>query len=259
MHRKLATMPFGDVSAAIYDEMYAEKDYEGECDLIEEAFARHGTREVQTLLDLGCGSGGHLLPLARRGYDLVGVDISASMLSIARKKVAEERLGAVELCEGDVRSVRLGRSFDAALLMFAVLGYQSSNQDVLATLRTVRAHLHSGALLCLDLWYGPAVLTIKPEERQRTIDSSTGPVVRNAKPELDVRRHLCTVHYRFDDPRGKGQLAEEHHVMRFFFPMELELFLSETGLELVSLTRFGSLDKQPDAETWNVLAVARAS
>jgi hypothetical protein len=47
--------------------------------------------------------------------------------------------------------------------------------------------------------------------------------------------------------------------MRFFFPMELELFLSETGLELVSLTRFGSLDKQPDAETWNVLAVARAS
>src|SRR4051794_12449408 len=143
--------------------------------------------------------------------------------------------------------------------MFAVLGYQRSNHDVLAALHTVRAHLSQGGVLCFDVWYGPAVLTTKPEQRRRTINTPLGAVVRSATPELDVRRHLCTVHYRFEEASGGGESAEEDHVMRFFFPMELELFLSEAGLELVSLTPFGSLDGEPDVETWSVFAVARAA
>jgi SAM-dependent methyltransferase len=257
MRPRAAAAPYGELSSAIYDSIYADKDYEAECDLIEEAFARHRPTEVRSLLDLGCGSGGHLLPLARRGYEVAGVDLSPGMLDVARRKVADAGLPGVDLHQGDLRSVRLGRTFDAALLMFAVLGYQSSNDDVLAALRTVRAHLRPGGVLCFDVWYGPAVLTAKPERRRRTIETPRGAVVRSATPELDVRRHLCTVHYRFEG-RG-GEPTEEDHVMRFFFPMELDLFLSETGLELLSLTPFGSLDGEPYVETWSVFAVARAA
>jgi SAM-dependent methyltransferase len=254
-----STIAFGPVVADFYDATYAEKDYERECDLIEDTFIRHRPDRVRTILDLGCGSGGHLLPLARRGYELVGVDISPSMLSLARKKVAKERLERVELYEGDTRTIRLRRSFDAALLMFAVLGYQRSNKDVLATLHSVRAHLRSRALLCFDVWYGPTVLTEKPAERRRTIDTSRGQVIRSAQPQLDARRHLCAVEYRFEDPDTGAPLAEERHVVRFFFPLELELFLTESGFELVSLTRFGTLDQEPADDTWNVFVIARAT
>jgi SAM-dependent methyltransferase len=250
--------PFGPSYAAIYDATYAEKDYERECDLLEEAFARHGSGKMRAVLDLGCGSGGHLLPLARRGYDLVGVDLSPSMLRIARRKVAETSV-ATELHQGDARSVRLDRTFDAVLLMFAVLGYQRANDDVLATLRTVRAHLRPGGMLFFDVWYGPAVLAAKPEQRRRTVDTPNGRVERTARPELDIRRHLCTVRYQLKSPLSTDQLVEEEHVVRFFFPTELELLLRNTGLKLRSLTRFGSLDERPDANTWNVFGVARAS
>jgi SAM-dependent methyltransferase len=249
---------FGEVCASLYDATYADKDYEGECDLIEEALTRYGAKGSRSLLDLGCGSGGHVLPLVRRGHELVGVDLSPNMLGVARKKLAEARM-TVELREGDVRSVRLDRNFDAALLMFAVLGYQSANADVLAALRTARAHLRVGGLLCFDVWYGPAVLAIGPEERKRTIDTPSGPVERSASAELDIRRQLCTVRYRFERPLSMGPAAEEKHVMRFFFPMELELFLDAADLELVSLSRFGSLVEEPDAQTWNVFAVAQAT
>src|SRR4051794_20155002 len=124
MSRRAATAPYGELSSAIYDATYADKDYEGECDLIEKALARHGPTEVRSLLDLGCGSGGHLFPLARRGYQMAGVDVSPDMLDVARRKVAEAGLPGIDLRQGDLRSVRLGRTFDAALLMFAVLGYQ---------------------------------------------------------------------------------------------------------------------------------------
>lgn len=257
MSQKPGRTRFGPAYAAMYDATYVEKDYERECDLLEETFARHSAGKVRAVLDLGCGSGGHLMPFARRGYELVGVDKSPSMLGIARKKLADAGL-AVELREGDARSIRLGRTFDAAVLMFAVLGYQSSNDDVLATLRTARAHLRDRGLLCFDVWYGPAVLTTRPEDRSQTIDTPSGFVQRTARAELDVHRHLCTVRYLLEGLPGTSQPLEEEHVVRFFFPMELELFLTTADLELVSLTRFGSLDEKPDAETWNVFAVARA-
>jgi hypothetical protein len=82
--------------------------------------------------------------------------------------------------------------------------------------------------------------------------------VRSAQPELDARHHLCTVHYRFDDPSA-GELVEERHIMRFFFPMEIDLLLTEAGFELVSLTQFGSLDDEPAPDSWNVFAIARAT
>jgi SAM-dependent methyltransferase len=249
--------PFGQVYAGFYDAAYANKDYERECDLLERAFGRYGAGPISALLDLGCGSGGHLLPLAKRGYDVVGVDSSPSMLGAASDKIAESGL-AIGLHEGDVRTVQLERTFDAALLMFAVLGYQTSNDDVLATLRNARAHLRPGGLLCFDVWYGPAVLTVKPEERRRTVSTPSGSVERHASAALDVRQHLCTISYRFERYGTPGAVAAEEHRVRFFFPMELDLFLRDADLQLLSLTRFGSLEKEPDAETWNVLVIARA-
>jgi SAM-dependent methyltransferase len=250
----MAELQFGHDYASAYDAMYADKDYERECDLVEEAFRRYAEGPVRSVLDLGAGTGNHALPLARRGYEVVGVDLSGEMVEIARRKAADAGLG-VEFSPGDLRDVRLGRSFDAVLLMFAVLGYQRTIGDVRAALENARAHLRPGGALVLDLWYGPGVLTEPPEDRTRAIATPEGEMTRTVTAELDVPRQLCTVRYALS---GAGRDSEETHVMRFFFPAELELFLDAAGFELTALTAVDDLDKPATTESWTATVVARA-
>lgn len=246
---------FGAGYAAAYDALYGEKDYEAECDLVERACAEYGDGDFRSLLDLGCGTGNHAIPLARRGYDVVGVDRAEAMLERARAKAGE---GGPTFELGDIREVRLGREFDAVLVLFAVLGYQHTNADVLAALRTVRAHLRPGGLLLFDVWYGPAVLRERPEPRVRTVEDGAVRLVRSSDGRLDVRRHLCSVDFRVQRFEGDALVAEteERHEMRYFFPLELELLLADVGLSLVRLSVFPELDAEPDEATWNVFGVA---
>lgn len=245
---------FGSAYASAYDAMYESKDYAGECDLLQAAFVRFGAGPVRSVLDLGCGTGGHAVPLAQRGLAVTGVDRSPGMLERAGEKAADA--GAdVALHQGDVRTVRLGATFDAVIVMFAVMGYQLANDDVRATLRTVRAHLQPGGLLVFDIWHGPGVIASPPGAGERTIETADGPLRRIVEGELDVPEHRCTVRYRLVTDAGEER---ETHVMRFFFPLELRLLCELEGLELVSITPFGTLDGAVDRDTWNATVVARA-
>jgi SAM-dependent methyltransferase len=250
----VAGSPFGSDYASAYDSMYADKDYERECDFVEDAFGRFAEGQVRSVLDLGAGTGNHALPLARRGYEVTGVDLSAEMVAIAREKAGEAGLG-VEFREGDLREVRLDGTFDAVLLMFAVLGYQRANADVRAALENARRHVRAGGVLVLDLWYGPGVLSDPPATRERVIPTPEGDLTRTVTSELDVRHQLCSVHYTLS---GAGRDSEETHVMRFFFPAELELFLEAAGFELVALSAFGDLDSPATTDSWTASVVARA-
>jgi len=67
---------FGSEYAGAYDAIYGDKDYAAECDLVERIFKTYGYGVVQSVMDLGCGTGGHALPLAERGYEVSGIDRS---------------------------------------------------------------------------------------------------------------------------------------------------------------------------------------
>jgi SAM-dependent methyltransferase len=254
---------FGAAYAEQYDLLYKDKNYDAEVALLERLFKRHAL-EGNAVLDLGCGTGQHAIRLAQRGYDVTGVDRSPEMLRIARVK-AEQSLDELtpqpSFVEGDVTTVRLGGTpFDAALMMFAVLGYQVTNDAVRASLRTVRTHLRPGALFVCDVWYGPAVLHVRPSERTKVVEAPGGQVIRSVRTELDSFAHRADVSYRVWRLCDKEVVAEMHekHTMRFFFPQELALLFEVAGLELLELRAFGDADELPTEETWNVLAVGRA-
>ena len=79
-------MVFEDELAEIYDLIYQDKDYEKEIDFIEQIFHNYSSHPIKTILDGGCGTGGHALPLAKRGYQVSAIDLSEAMLKRARKK-----------------------------------------------------------------------------------------------------------------------------------------------------------------------------
>lgn len=253
--------PFGSSYADSYDALYAEKDYDAECDLIVQVLRTYAEGKIASILDLGCGTGGHALPLAHRGFEVIGVDRSAFMLDQARNKAAAlGRPSPDHFHQADIRSLELGRQFDAALLMFAVLGYQLDNSDVIAALGSARRHLRTGGLLLLDVWYGPAVLFLRPSKRVKSTPTLQGKIERVSSSQLDTSRHTCTVRYHLRTFAAEHQVneIEEEHTVRYFFPLELNLLLQTTGFKPVRIGAFPEFDRDPDEQTWNVLCAARA-
>lgn len=255
---------FGPPYAHQYDALYGEKNYAAECDAAEELFRRHATGPTHTVLDLGCGTGTHALIFARRGYAVTGVDRSPAMLDIARRKAvdAAARLAGTPpaFVEGDVRTVQLGRTFDAVLMLFAVLGYQTSDADVAAAMRTVASHLRPGGLFVCDVWFGPAVLAIGTSDRLKVIDEPDGQLHRTSSGQIDHAHNTCRVDFETWRVVGDRIVDEsaESHTMRYFFGAELAKFLDEAGLNLCSIHPFDDLDAPPGTSSWNVWICGRA-
>lgn len=252
---------FSEVYAEQYDGLYSSKDYKKECDLVEEAIKRYTTQQPLTLLDLGCGTGEHALEMANRGYKVTGIDLSQSMLDIAAtKSKSKVLLDHPRWVCGDLRTFETGQQHDLAIMMFAVIGYLTTNSDVIAGLSNIRQHLKLGALLICDFWSGPSVLSIRPVDRLREIQTLNGKIIRAANTTLDVAKHTADVTFKLwklEHNQLVGEATESHH-LRYFFPLEFELFLSVAGFKLKSLSAFPSLDDLVTDQSWNVLAVCEA-
>jgi SAM-dependent methyltransferase len=246
---------FGAQYAGAYDDLYQDKNYSAECDLLERVFRDFSLIPIRRVLDLGCGTGRHAALLADRGYEMFGVDRSAAMLDNARARGT-----AARFAEGDITSFDLGETFDAVVVLFAVLGYLTENADVLAALNTARRHLRPGGILFADVWYGPAVLAQRPSERVKVLEGRDTRVIRAASGELDVRRNTCSVEYRLWRIQGERLCSEtrEQHTVRFFFEPELADFLDRAALDLQHVGAFPNIDDKPGEQTWNIAVIARA-
>ncbi|MHA1938039.1 MAG: class I SAM-dependent DNA methyltransferase [Candidatus Thorarchaeota archaeon] len=248
-----------DKYASFYDSLYGDKEYVAECDFIESILKKFSGRPVNKILDLGCGTGGHSIPLAKRGYTLTGVDISEEMLSEARGK--SDIAGVdIDFRLGDIRNLSLDASYDTTLAMFAVISYQPTNEDLIAAFNTVRRHLEQDGLFIFDTWFGPSVLAIRPTEREKSIENNDQRIVRIAKPSLDINRHVVEVDYTVRSFKGDELIQDLHesHQMRYLFTPEVKLFCKITDFELIHFCPFMDLDRPPTEEDWNVTWIARA-
>ena len=255
---------FGRQYAQAYDLLYQDKDYEAECDIIEEILRCYAEKPIEIILDLGCGTGNHALPLSKKGYRVTGVDRSYEMIECAQNKIETSLTSLKKIplfMQADIRDLQIDQKFDAVITMFAVLGYQNTNKDLSDTFKTIRTHMKATGIFIFDFWYGPAVLAMGPEKRVKEIPFETGKLIRTASGILDTQNNLCEVNYRIQRTSG-DQLendSTEKHVMRYFFREELESMLSQHHMRLHSITAYPDFKKPADETTWNAIGVAKAA
>jgi SAM-dependent methyltransferase len=167
--------------AAIYDECNAQNDYEmwlGEVLLPE--LERHGLQKGSAL-DLGCGTGRAFDPLLRRGWQVVGCDISEGMLSKAARKFGSE----VALLNVDVRNLptipaspgaRTNEAFDLVLLLNDVLNYLTQDGDLVRVFAGIKRSLRRDSGLAifdantLALFQGSFTSNAAAEMRSRGLE-----------------------------------------------------------------------------------------
>jgi SAM-dependent methyltransferase len=250
---------FGPTYAAAYDLFYAEKDYEAECQVIERAFAEFSVVPIRRVLDLGCGTGGHAIPLAGRGYKIVAVDRSPEMLAAARDKAAKADV-AISFLLDDVSASRPMALWDAALMMFNVLGYQSSPAKVTAALAAVRRALRPGGLFVFDFWRASAVNLEAPVQRWKIVEQGGARLLRLSSGQLDPSIETCSVKIhvlRLDEDRVIDETIEDHQI-RYFRCEQLMKSLEGAGMELLRLGCFPEYWREPSPQQWSAFGIARA-
>jgi len=241
-----------------YDCFYKDKDYEKECDIIELALMKHSALMKfgveRKILDLGCGTGKHASILADRGYTVVGIDRSRDMIEIARKNSTKPTY----ICD-DIRSVRLGeQKFNAVIMMFSVLGYMISDEDVRTAIETVSAHLIPGGLFIADFWYAPAVLAQGLRDRTIVIEETFGKIIRTSTSTKESSIPVVHVNYTVEETHpNHSKKHTEHHTVRYFTANDIQKFLDEGGLEFIEISAFPNTDERADERTWNAMIVAR--
>ncbi len=211
-------------SAHVYDLLYESsgKDYAAEAQALH-ALIQERAPGAASLLDVACGTGGHLVHL-RRWYEVMGVDIDAGMLDEARR-----RLPGDTFVEGDMRSFRLLRTFDAVSCLFSSIGYMSSERDLHDAVATMATHLRPGGVLVIDGWIRPDAWNEDVPIHLLTAVDETVTVARMSRSRREGPTTFLEMHHLIGSPDGI-EYAVDTHVLTLFDASRYEQSLENAGL-----------------------------
>lgn len=125
------------------------KDYEQDAGWLLERIREH-CPGAESLLDVGCGFGRHLEAFSRALPTVEGVEPSEAMRTAAR-----HRSPALTIHDGDMRTFRLPREFDAVVCLWGSIGYMTSASDLEIAMANLAHHLAPGGVLIVQGWYAP--------------------------------------------------------------------------------------------------------
>ena len=255
-------MKIFDKYSDYYDLLYKDKDYAAEVDYVNRLIKKY-LPDAKSILDMGCGTGNHDFLLTERGYHVTGIDNSEVNIEKANSKLAafNSKSSILDFKKGDIRNIRLNQTFDVVISLFHVMSYQNTNDDLGAAFTTAKVHLKQGGLFIFDCWYGPAVLTDRPEVRVKSAEDKAISVIRIAEPEMIANENIVKVNYQViikDKLTEKVNELREIHKMRYLFKPEIEDMLDKLGFAPVGFTEWMT-EQAPGFDTWNVCFVARTS
>lgn len=135
--------------ARFYDQLNAEIDYSAWADFVEACFSRYLPKKPELILDLACGTGSMTAELAKRGYDMIGVDGSAEMLSEAFSRTAET--GGILFLQQDMRSFELYGTVGAVTCCLDSLNYLLGDGELSQCFSLVHNYLDPDGLFLFDM------------------------------------------------------------------------------------------------------------
>ena len=244
--------------ALYYNAFYSDKDYAKEAKQVDILLKKYG-ENVQNIINYGCGTGKHDIELFKIGYHCTGIDMSPRMIDMAKENSNKEKI-EIDFSIADIRRYIPTKKYDAVISLFHVMSYQNSNSDVLHAFHAARKALKKGGLFLFDVWYGPGVLSDKPEVRIKVVSSDQYKLMRIAKPIMHDQTNIVDVCYEIfviEKDTNKVNMISEVHNMRYFFRPEIEVYLKEAGFELLDILDCATLG-ETSYNSWTSYFIAKA-
>jgi SAM-dependent methyltransferase len=203
------------------------------------------------VLELACGTGRCLLPLAAAGNTVTGLDVSPAMLDVARQKIAASSLeGHVRLVQGDMRSFELGERFGLVFIALNSLMHLETREEQGLALAAAGRHLAPGGRLVVDLFNPDVALPEPSQEGQlflHCLKVLPGGVhlLHFQSPTVDRGSQIVAMANYYDEIQPDGALPRyvTPFTLRYLTRGELELLVPRAGLEVEAL--YGTYDLDP--------------
>jgi SAM-dependent methyltransferase len=221
-----------DEYSGYYDLLNKNKDYQAECEYVISLLEVESSRSL-SILELGCGTGGHAEVFAQMGHTVTGIDLSNSMLQCAKvrfQSLQSAIADRISFLKGDIRDYRDKKKYDVVLSLFHVFSYQVTNDDLRRAVCTAAEHLNEGGMLVFDFWHGPGVLRDFPESRKLEMENDDLSVIRYAEPTMFPTENRVDVEFSIyieNRKTGKHRKVDETHAMRYLFLPEIDLIAQD--------------------------------
>lgn len=234
-----------DAIAGVYDRLNAEIDYVAWADFVERCFDRFLPSRPDMVLDLACGTGSMTLELARRGYDMIGVDGSVDMLSVAQSRAAADACaGNILYLQQDMRDFELYGTVGAVTCCLDSLNYLLSDEDVRSCFATVHNYLDPNGLFLFDVntpykfqhIYGDCAYILEDEipcDETKTARA----IYCGWQNDYDEESGICRFDLTLFEEMADGTYvrSEEQQKERCYSSKKLTHLLRECGFDLLGI------------------------
>lgn len=239
--------------ASVYDLFMEDVDYEGWCGHLTSLLRENGIRDG-LVCELGCGTGTMTELLAAQGYDMIGVDASADMLSVARDKMDASGSDILYLLQ-DMREFELYGTVRAVVSVCDSMNYLLEEEDLLQVFRLVNNYLDPGGLFLFDVntpgkyeRIGDSVIAENREDGSFIWENSYD-------PESGLNDYLLTL-FIPEGEEGLYRRHEELHTQRGYTSDTIRELIGKAGLEWIGAWE-AYTDREVSPESGRILILAR--
>ena len=230
--------------ADAYDGLTQDIDYERTLAFVEQILEREG-KQPHSVLDLACGTGSMSLLLAKRGYQVLGSDISEEMLTVAAEKAGDLLENPPYFIRQPMQKLRLPFEVDMVVCLLDSLNYLTNPEDCRQTIHRVWKALAPGGLFIFDI---NSPCKLKGLDGQVFLDENEESYCV-WRAQFDEAENCC--YYGIDLFRKSGTMWErsfEQHCEYAYEPSELSVWLEEAGFVSVSMLADQRLEAPQDKE-----------
>lgn len=244
--------------AKIFDVIYKNKDYQAECDFLENIFKRYSRKPVRKILDIACGTGNHIIPLAERGFKIAAQDKSCDMLESAKRKCQNKKLKVSFIGCLPMQQFKSKEKFDAVIAMFSSIDYVLKLKELKQAFLNMRNCLKKDGLLVFDFWNRSCVDKSFMPYKRKVFQSQNEKIVRISKTSLNRKTSVATVNFICDYFVDKKLVAKinELHKLKYYDIRRMLRILESCGFRVLGAFPFMSWEKKISNQDWNISIVA---
>ncbi len=236
----------------LYNSFYKDKNYLKEFTNLKKNIPI--SNQINNILDIGCGTGSFTrLFLNYKNSNILGIDMSGSMIKIAKKNVKNKR---ISFKLKNLHHFKNKKKYDLIFSLFHVLSYQTQKKNINNFFKIINSIMDKNSIFVFDFWNKSGVYKLKPSKRIKTLKKGKYLIKREAVPIWLKSKSIVDVRYKITIKKNnKTQIFYESHKMRYFSISEIEKILKKYKFKI--LKNFDHINNRINKFSWGRTFIVR--